>query len=74
MWMEIGTAWLRQIPIVQLLYGVTLAELRARPHFPASLLTLDLIDLDDIDRYLGELRRRASRATDARGGVTDGES
>lgn len=57
-WAELGAAWGRRIPIVGVLYGLTVAELQARPGVPVFLKKRDLIDINDIDRYFGELARR----------------
>lgn len=61
-WVEVGAAWLRQIPIVGLLFGVTAADLQARPNVPILLMRRDLLPLNDIDVYLGQLRRRVDAA------------
>jgi hypothetical protein len=61
-WAELGAAWGRRIPIVGVLYGMTAAELQARPGVPVFLKRRDLIDINDIDRYFGELAKRTPRA------------
>ena len=67
-WAEVGAAWLRRIPIVQLLYGLTASDLQGRPSFLSFLKSRDMIGLNDIDIYLQELGRRARRAGDVSGG------
>jgi len=60
-WAELGAAWGRRIPIVGLLHGLTAAELQARPGVPILLKKRDLLPLNDIDTYLGQLRHRVDR-------------
>lgn len=57
-WMEIGGAWIRKIPIVVVLLGITPGEFQARPNTPVSLKRRDIIQLNDIDQYLDQLRDR----------------
>jgi hypothetical protein len=56
-WAEIGAAWGRRIPIVALLLGLTPAELQTRPGIPI-LKKRNLLQLNEIDRYLDELAHR----------------
>ncbi len=69
-WAEIGAAWFRRIPIVVLLHGITASELRSRPGVPV-LGRRNLLDLNDTDLYLTQLRQRASRVTRAGSGSKD---
>ena len=55
---ELGAAWSRRIPIVILLQGMTAGEFQSRPGIPVFLKKRDLIDLNDIDEYLTQLRKR----------------
>ena len=57
-WAELGAAWGRRIPIVGLLHGVTTTELQSRPDVPILLKKRDLVPLNDIGTYLGQLRIR----------------
>jgi hypothetical protein len=59
---EVGGAWTRGIPIVQLLYGVSPADLVARPGFPVFLKALDMIHLDDLDEYLSQVDQRIRKS------------
>jgi len=61
-WSELGAAWMRRIPIVAILHGISSAEFQARPGVPIFLKKRDLIDLNDIDLYFAELKRRVMRA------------
>ena len=57
-WAELGAAWGRRIPIVGLLLGLSAAELQSRPGVPILLKKRDLLPLNEIDVYLGQLRGR----------------
>jgi hypothetical protein len=59
-WAELGAAWGRRIPIVALLHGLSAGELQSRPGIPVLLKKRDLIPLNEIDTYLGQLRQRAT--------------
>ena len=56
--MEVGGAWTAGTPVVQVLYGLTFGDLSKRPGFPHPLLGLQMVRLDDLDSYLGELAVR----------------
>lgn len=58
-WAELGVAWGRRIPIVGVLYGMTAADLQARPGMPVFLKRRDLIDINTIEHYFRELALRA---------------
>lgn len=57
-WAELGAAWGRQIHIIAVLHGITAAELQARPGVPVFLKQRDMIDINDFETYLRELKRR----------------
>jgi hypothetical protein len=57
-WAEIGAAWGRRIPIIALLLGLTPSELQTRPGVPVLLKKRDLLTLNEIDVYLGQLAGR----------------
>ena len=60
-WAELGAAWIRGIPIVAFLMGLTSAELQSRPGVPVFLKQRDLIELNSADRYFHQLQRRVKR-------------
>lgn len=70
-WVEAGGAWLRQILIAQVLYGVTTADLRSRSGFPSFLLDRQMVEIDAIDSYLQQLRERVLGAGAERGPGND---
>ena len=57
-WAEIGAAWIRRIPIVVVLHGLSQHEFQSQPHAPVFLKKRDMIRLNDIDRYFQELEIR----------------
>jgi len=59
-WAEIGAAWGRRIPIVGILHGMTSTELQSRPGVPIFLKKRDLLDINDIEVYFGQLTARVN--------------
>jgi hypothetical protein len=59
-WMEIGAAWIRRIPIVVVLLGLTPADFQSRANLPVSLKKRDIIHLNQIDKYLDQLGERVA--------------
>lgn len=68
-WIELGAAWGRRIPIVAVLLGLTAVELQNRPGVPVLLKKRDFLRLNDFDTYLEQLGRRIQRHY--AGGVSD---
>ena len=60
-WTELGAAWGRKLPIIVLLHGMTPGELQNKPGVPNFLKKRDMIELNDVDQYLKELRDRVRR-------------
>jgi hypothetical protein len=61
-WMEIGAAWVLNRRIVGVLNGISLRDLRAIDGLPALILSLNLIDLRNVNQFFDELRRRVAEA------------
>jgi hypothetical protein len=59
-WAEIGAAWIRRIPIVVILHGITVSDFQARPNAPVFLKKRDMIRLNDIDQYFDQLGSRVA--------------
>jgi hypothetical protein len=59
-WIELGAAWGRRIPIVALLLGITPEDLQSRAGIPVLLKRRDLLELNDIETYLEQLRKRSN--------------
>jgi hypothetical protein len=60
-WAELGAAWGRRIPIVILLHGITPGELQSRAGIPVFLKKRDMVELNEIETYLAQLRRRVRK-------------
>lgn len=63
-WAEIGAAWIRQIPITVVLYGLTRTEFQAQPSTPVFLKKRNIIQLNAIDEYFEQLRKKVSDEKD----------
>jgi len=59
-WMEVGVAWHRGIPIVPVLYGLNIDELITQPGFPITLKKRDMININQIEDYIAQLRKKLS--------------
>jgi TIR domain len=59
-WTEIGAAWMRRIPIIVVLHGLTAKDFQAHPSAPVFLKKRDIITLNQVDRYLDQLGSRAA--------------
>lgn len=59
-WVEVGAAFQRGILIIGVLYGLSPEELRSDTSIPIFLLERNLINLNDIQRYLDQLQRRVN--------------
>lgn len=57
-WAEIGAAWIRRIPIIVVLHGMSIREFQSQPNAPVFLKKRDIILLNDIDHYLTQLGKR----------------
>ena len=57
-WMEIGAAWGRRISIAVVLHGMTASDLQIKAGVPVLLKQRNLIDINSLDRYFGELKTR----------------
>ncbi len=60
-WTEIGAAWMRRIPIVSVLHGLTAEELHTRAGVPVLLKRRDMITVNDLPRYFAQLQKRVQQ-------------
>lgn len=60
-WIEIGAAWMREIPIVAVFYGMEVGDLDKTGQGKAILEDINAINLNDLDDYLGQLRQRIEK-------------
>jgi hypothetical protein len=59
-WAEIGAAWIRRIPIVVVLHGVSPKEFQAHPNAPVFLKKRDMITINEVDSYFDQLEARVN--------------
>jgi TIR domain len=57
-WAEIGAAWIRRIPIVVVLHGLSQDEFQSQTHAPVFLKKRDMIRLNEIDHHFQQLAAR----------------
>ncbi len=57
-WAEIGAAWGRRKPIVAILLGLSPSEIAGQTGVPVFIKRRDLIELNQLDVYLGQLQKR----------------
>ena len=57
-WAEIGAAWIRRIPIIIVLHGISVNDFQAQPNAPIFLKMRDMISLNKIDKYFDQLSIR----------------
>jgi hypothetical protein len=62
-WLEIGAAWSRQIPIVVVLHGLSATDFQEKARIPVLLKKRNLIDINTVDRYFTELHTRVANHT-----------
>lgn len=60
-WAELGAAWGRRLPIIVLLQGMSAGELQNKAGVPNFLKKRDMIELNEVEQYLKELRVRVRR-------------
>ncbi|MCI0695897.1 toll/interleukin-1 receptor domain-containing protein [candidate division KSB1 bacterium] len=59
-WMEIGAALVRGIPIVPVVHGLNVDDLISQPGFPVTLKKRGMISLNQIEGYFSQLKSRIS--------------
>ena len=57
-WSEVGAAWLKRIPIIAVLHGLTPKKVQTHPSIPVFFKRREFIDINQLDKYLSELRER----------------
>lgn len=60
-WSELGAVWSRRKPIIAFVYGITPTDLQNRPGTPLYLKKRNMLTLDDVGKYLAELKERVER-------------
>jgi hypothetical protein len=62
-WAEIGAAWIRRIPIIVVLHGLSIDQFQSQATAPVFLKKRDIVELNNIERYFDELSARVSAPT-----------
>ena len=57
-WIEMGAAWDREIPILAVFYGMTAHDLDKSGQGKAILEDINIINLNDFDVYLKQMKKR----------------
>lgn len=60
-WLEIGAALIRDIPVIVVLHGLSKRRFQSRPTVPIFVKKRNLTSLNDIDRYFLELKKRLEK-------------
>lgn len=61
-WIEMGAAWHREIPILAVFYGMRVSDLDKTGQGKAILEDINIINLNDFDAYLKQLALRVMEA------------
>jgi len=61
-WIEIGAAWIREIPIVAVFYGMSVNDLEESGQGKAILEDINILALNEFTTYLKELASRVEEA------------
>jgi hypothetical protein len=61
-WVEVGAARAKGRRIVPVLYGLSLDEIDRAKGGTTFLRAKNVVDINDLDKYLAELRRRVARS------------
>ena len=61
-WIELGAAWTREIPILAVFYGMQVNDLDKTGQGKAILEDINIINLNDLDAYLKQLGIRVMEA------------
>lgn len=60
-WLEMGLFWGSRKRIIGVLHGVTAKELSSDERIPVLLKRTDLVELNKIDSYFDQLRKRSTK-------------
>ena len=61
LWVELGAAWFGGLRIAAVLYGLTLEDIDREYGGKTFLGAKNLVDINDLETYLSEVKRRATR-------------
>lgn len=63
-WIEIGAAWVQKKRVVAVLYGLTIEQFEVVTEGKGIFEELHILQLNDFNRYLNELRSRVAEVND----------
>jgi hypothetical protein len=61
-WIEIGAAWGQDKPVVAVFYGMELSDLEQNGQGKGMLEDINVLQLNDVDKYLAEVAARINGA------------
>jgi hypothetical protein len=61
-WIEIGAAWGQDKPVVAVFYGMEVRDLEESGQGKGMLVDINVLQLNDLEHYLGELAARVNGA------------
>lgn len=64
-WIEIGAAWVQGKPVVAVFYGMGVDDLQDSGQGKGVLEDINVLPLNDIEQYFGQLENRISGASNA---------
>lgn len=68
-WVELGGALMRKLPIIVVLHGMTVTDFQSRAAIPVFLKKRHLLEINDIDRYFQQLKARVAAGATGNKGV-----
>lgn len=63
-WIELGAAWSQGKRIVAVFYGLKVSDLEERGESKTILEDINILDINDLNKYFDELRKRITGARD----------
>ncbi|MGQ9626901.1 MAG: toll/interleukin-1 receptor domain-containing protein [Anaerolineae bacterium] len=63
---EMAGAWVQGKRIVGILHGLTAEDISSEKHIPVSLKCLNLIDINNLDMYLNQLKERIKEKSEGK--------
>ena len=61
-WLEVGAAWLLEKRVIAVLHGLSITQFEELAGGKSIFENINILDLNDFDRYLTELQSRVSEA------------
>ena len=61
-WIEMGAAWMRRIPILAVFYGLSVSDLDKSGQGKAILEDINVVSLNELGTYLSQLQVRIQEA------------